>query len=167
MNQHPLSRRGLAAVATAASLAAGLGLAAGPAHAAGDNDTAAIRQTLQRYEEALNRSDTAAIVQLYTDDGVQMAPDAPAAAGREALRSAYAATFQSIALQLAFTVDEIQLLGKDTALLRSHSVGTLKVQGQAQPPGPAAFKELFVLRKQRNRQWQFSHYAFSAAPIRP
>ena len=164
MNQYPLSRRGLAAVATAASLAAGLGLAAGPAYAA---DTAAIRQTLQRYEEALNRSDTAAIVQLYTDDGVQMAPDAPAAAGREALRGAYAATFQAIALQLAFTVDEIQLLGKDTALLRSHSVGTLKVQGQAQPPGPAAFKELFVLRKQRNGQWQFSHYAFSAAPIRP
>lgn len=164
MNQHPLSRRGLVAVATAASLAAGLGLAAAPAHAA---DNAAIRQTLQRYEEALNRSDTAAIVQLYTDDGVQMAPDAPAATGREALRAAYAATFQAIALQLAFTVDEVQLLGKDTALLRSHSTGTLKVQGQAQPAGPAAFKELFVLRKQRDGQWKFSHYAFSAAPARP
>lgn len=166
MQHFPLPRRSLAAVfATTAMLA--LGAVSPVAVAAGADDTAAIRQTLQRYEDALNRADAAAIVQLYTGDGVQMAPDAPAVTGREALRSAYAGTFQAIALQLAFTVDEIQLLGKDAALLRSHSAGTLKVQGNAQPAGPAAFKELFVLRKQRDGQWKFSHYAFSAAPARP
>ncbi len=137
------------------------------AHAAPAPDTAAIRLTLQRYEAALNRADTTAIVQLYTEDGVQMAPDAPAAAGREALRSAYAATFQAIALRLAFTVDEIVLLGKDAALLLSQSTGTLKVQGNDQPAGPAAFKELFVLRKQPDGQWKVSHYSFSAAPAKP
>jgi uncharacterized protein (TIGR02246 family) len=97
--------------------------------AQGKADTASIRQTLQRYEQALNRSDTAAIVALYTQDGVQMAPDAPAAVGREGVRAAYDATFKAIALNLRFTVDEIQLVGKNTALLRSHSTGTLKVQG--------------------------------------
>ncbi len=167
MTHHHPSRRGVAALVATASTAALLGMPSLAAHAGSAADALAIRQTLQRYEEALNRADTAAIVQLYTDDGVQMAPDAPAAAGREALRSAYAGTFQAIALKLAFTVDEIQLLGKDAALLRSRSSGTLKVQGNDQPAGPAAFKELFVLRKQRDGQWKFSHYAFSAAPPRP
>ncbi|MDP4078539.1 SgcJ/EcaC family oxidoreductase [Acidovorax sp. A1169] len=160
------SRRGAAVVAVA-SIAAFLSLPSVVAHAGPASDTSAIRQTLQRYEEALNRADTAAIVQLYTDDGVQMAPDAPAAVGREALRGAYAGTFQAIALKLAFTVDEIQLLGKDAALLRSHSAGTLKVQGNDKPAGAAAFKELFVLRKQGDGQWKFTHYSFSAAPARP
>lgn len=148
-------------------MAALLTLSSPLARAAPGGDTVAIRQALQRYEEALNRADATAIVQLYTDDGVQMAPDARAAAGREALRNAYAGTFKAIALRLSFTVDEIQLLGKDAALLRSHSVGTFKVQGNDQPAVPAAFKELFVLRKQPDGQWKFSHYAFSAEPAKP
>jgi hypothetical protein len=42
-------------------------------------DTKAIREILAQYEQALNASDTNTIAQLYTADGVQMAPDAPAA----------------------------------------------------------------------------------------
>lgn len=132
------------------------------AQAQSNTDADAIRQTLQRYEQALNRSDTAAIVALYTADGVQMAPDAPTAVGREEVSAAYDATFKAIALKLRFSIDEIQQLGPDAALLRSHSTGTLKVQGQDAPAGPANFKELFVLRKQADGQWKFSHYSFSA-----
>lgn len=118
-----------------------------------------------QYEQALNTADTNTIVQLYAADGVQMAPDFPAAVGREAVTGAYAGTFKAISLNLKFTVDEVKLLGKNTALLRSHSAGTLKVNGTDQPAGPAAFKELFVLNKQANGQWKFSHYSFSAAPV--
>ena len=128
-------------------------------------DEQAIRQTLSRYESALNAVDTATIVNLYTDDGVQMAPDAPAAVGREAVKSAYDGTFKAISLKLKFTVDEVKLLGKNAALLRSHSAGTLKVNGTDQPAGPTAFKELFVLNKQADGQWKFSHYSFSTAPV--
>ena len=84
--------------------------------AQGQADTASIRQALQHYEQALNRSDTAAIVALYTPDGVQMAPDAPAAVGREGVRAAYDATFKAIALNLRFTVDDIKLVGQDAAV---------------------------------------------------
>lgn len=127
-------------------------------------DEQAIRQTLSRYESALNGADTAAIVDLYTNDGVQMAPDAPAAVGREAVKAAYDGTFKAISLNLKFTVDEVKMLGKNAALLRSHSAGTLKINGTEQPAGPAAFKELFVLNKQADGQWKFSHYGFSTAP---
>lgn len=158
-------RRTFAALA-AASFAA---LASLPSHAFAkeDADGAAIRQTLQRYEQALNKADTAAIVALYAADGVQMAPDAPAAVGRDALKAAYDATFKAISLNLSFTVDELKPLGKGTALLRTHSKGTLKVLGGDLPAGPSAFKELWVLRKQADGQWKVSHYSFSTAPVKP
>lgn len=158
------ARRTFAATVTGLALMASL---PSVSMAQGQTDTAPIRQTLQRYEQALNRSDTAAIVALYTPDGVQMAPDAPAAVGREGVRAAYDATFKAIALNLRFTVDDIQLVGKDAAVLRSHSTGTLKVQGADAAAVPANFKELFVLRQQADGQWKFSHYSFSATPARP
>lgn len=133
--------------------------------AKGSTDEQAVLQTLASYETALNAADTAAIVDLYTKDGVQMAPDVPAAVGREAVRSAYEGTFKAISLKLKFTVEEVKLLSKTTALLRSHSDGTLKVNGLDKPAAPAAFKELFLLRKQADGQWKFSHYSFSAAPV--
>lgn len=128
-------------------------------------DEGAIRQVLARYESALNAADTDSIVDLYKADGVQMAPDAPAAVGSEAIKATYAGTFKAISLNLKFTVDEVKLLSKNTALLRSHSVGTLKVNGVEQPAGPAAFKELFILNKQGDGHWKFSHYSFSSAPV--
>lgn len=128
-------------------------------------DEQAIRQILAQYETALNAADTAAIVDLYTKDGVQMAPDAPAAVGQEGVKAAYEGTFKAISLTLKFNIDEVNVLSKTSALLRSHSVGTLKVNGIDQPAGPAAFKELFILNKQANGQWKFSHYSFSTAPV--
>lgn len=131
----------------------------------GTQDELAIQNTLKRYETALNAADTAAIVNMYTKDGVQMAPDAPAAVGRDAVRAAYDGTFKAIDLKLKFTVDEVRVLGKNAALLRSHSTGTLKVNGTDQAAGPAAFKELFILMKQADGQWKFSYYSFSTAPV--
>ena len=144
-----------------------VGAAISPAFAGAKDtpDTKAIHDVLAQYEQALNAADINKIVQLYTADGVQMAPDAPAAVGRDAVTAAYAGTFMAISLNLKFTVEEVKLLGKNAALLRSHSDGTLKITGTDQPAGPAAFKELFVLNKQPNGQWKFSHYSFSTAPV--
>lgn len=128
-----------------------------------DANLPAIRSVLQQYEQALNKGDVAAITQLYTTDGVQMAPDAPAAVGREAVRAAYDGTFKAISLNLKFTIDELKSFGPDAAVLRTHSNGTLKVVGKADAAGPASYKELFVLRKQGDGQWKFSHYSFSGS----
>lgn len=151
---------------TAASFLWALAVVPVLAHAAGP-DEQGIRQTLARYETALKAGDTPAIVKLYTPDGVQMAPDAPAAVGSTAVQAAYDGTFKAVALDLRFNVDEIKLLNRDTALLRTHSAGTLKVNGTAQPAGPAAFKELFLLKRQGDGQWLFTHYSFSSAPVKP
>lgn len=135
------------------------------AHAKASPDEQGILQTLSRYESALNAADTATIVDLYTKGGIQMAPEAPVAAGRDAVNAAYEGTFKAISLKLKFTVDEVKMLSKTSALLRTHSAGTLKVNGTEQPAAPAAFKELFILNKQAGGQWKFSHYSFSTAPV--
>lgn len=149
---------------TAASLLVALAVA--PTFARADNSAEqAIRQTLVRYESALNASDTAKVLAVYTASGIQMAPDAPAAVGAEAVRAAYDGTFKAISLKLKFTVDEIRLMGPNHALLRTHSNGTVKVNGTDQPAAPAAFKELFLLQRQADGQWKFIHYSFSASPV--
>lgn len=129
------------------------------------SDKAANQDVLATYEKALNAADTAAIVDLYTAEGVQMAPDFPPAVGSKAVAASYAGTFKAIALKLAFTIDEVKLLGPDAALLRSHSNGTVKVNGSDQPAAPAAFKELFLLARQKGEEWKFTHYSFSTAPV--
>ncbi|MDD0813193.1 SgcJ/EcaC family oxidoreductase [Curvibacter sp. HBC28] len=154
-------RQTLAAFTLSALIVPGLSLAAA------SPTEQAILQTLAQYEAALNASDTSRIVSLYTPEGVQMAPDAPAAVGAAAVRSTYDATFKAITLQLNFKVDEVKLLSENTALLRTHSAGTMKVNSAHQAAGPAAFKELFLLQKQADGQWKFSHYSFSAAPVTP
>lgn len=132
------------------------------AHAASQMDeTAAVKQVLAQYQQALNASDTKTIANLYAKDGIQMAPDAPAAVGQDAVEQAYAQTFNAITLNLTFNVDEVKLLDENHALLRSHSNGTMKINGQGQSPVDVAFKELFILEKEPAANWKFSHYSFS------
>lgn len=133
-----------------------------PAWAA-EGDETAIIQTLDAYEAALNVGDVKAIVSLYTPDGVQLAPGFPAAVGAQAIETSYTGTFEAISLDLDFTVDEIKLLGTQDAVLRTHSDGTLTVNGTNQSAAAAAFKELFLLHRQEDGSWKFTHYSFSEA----
>ena len=125
---------------------------------------AQIDQLLNKYEQALNTSDVNAAVQLYTDDGVFMAPENPTAAGTKALREAYAGVFQAIAIKLEFHIAETKLLSHEWALLRTTSTGVVKILANgAEIPG--SNQELFLLRK-TNRQWKIARYSFSSV-LRP
>ena len=121
---------------------------------------AEIEQLLNQYEHALNSGDVNAAVQLYTDDGVFMAPENPTAVGTKVLREAYAGVFQAIALKLKFQVAEAKLLSPDWAMLRTTSSGTVKIVANgAEVPG--SNQELFLLRK-TGGQWKIARYSFSS-----
>ena len=133
-------------------------------HTADTRQRAAIEQLLNKYEQALNTSDVNAAVQLYTDDGVFMAPENPAAVGTEVLRKAYAGVFQAIAIKLTFQIAETKLLSPEWAMLRTTSAGTVKILANgAEVPG--ANQELFLLHK-TNGQWKIARYAFNST-LRP
>ena len=138
--------------------------ASAKSHAADSRQRAQIEQLLNKYEQALNTSDVNAAVQLYTDDGVFMAPENPTAVGTKVLREAYAGVFQAIAIKLKFQIAETKLLSPEWALLRTTSTGVVKILANgAEVPG--SNQELFLLRK-TNGQWKIARYSFSSV-LRP
>ncbi len=109
---------------------------------------AGIEEVLKSYERSLNASDVAGVVQLYTDDAVLLAPEAPSAVGIEAVRNAYTG------------IAEVKLLSPEWAFLRSNSKGVVKILANgAQVPGGS--QELFVLHKSQGR-WKIARYSFSS-----
>jgi len=139
--------------------------AASAESSAGDTrQRAQIEQLLNKYEQALNTSDVNTAVQLYTDDGVFMAPENPTAIGTSAVREAYTGVFQAIAIKLKFQIAETKLLSPDWAMLRTTSTATVKILANgAEIPG--SNQELFLLHK-TNGQWKIARYAFSSV-LRP
>jgi uncharacterized protein (TIGR02246 family) len=129
--------------------------------AADNADTQAIRLQLQRYEKALNASDAEAVMQLYTTDPVFMPQHSLPAEGRDAVLTAYRHVFDTIRLDIDFTVDEIGVLSKDWAYARTRSNGTVKVLATDLPPAPEANQELFLLHRERDGEWRFARYIFS------
>src|SRR5437867_11259607 len=119
-----------------------------------------IEQVLKSYERSLNASDVGGVVQLYTDDAVLLAPEAPSAVGIKAVRNAYTGIFQAIALNITFEIAEVKLLSPEWAFLRSNSKGVVKILANgAQVPGSS--QELFVLHKSQGR-WKIARYSFSS-----
>ena len=84
---------------------------------------------LQRYQEALNASDTDAVMAMYAEDGVFMPQHSPSAVGAKAVRQAYDAVFRNIKLNVAFKVAEIVAISADWAFARTNSAGTVTVTG--------------------------------------
>ena len=126
-----------------------------------DRDQAAITRQLDRYEQALNGADVDGVMKLYASDAVFMPQHSRPAEGREAIRTAYTQVFDTIRLDIDFTVDEIRVLSHDWAYARTRSSGTVKVLASDQPPAPEANQELFLLHRESDDQWRFARYIFS------
>ena len=86
---------------------------------ANSQQRAEIVAVLRSYQRALNASDVAAVVRLYTADAVLMAPNAPAAIGADAVRAAYTGIFQAIDIDLTFDVAEVNVVSADWAFLQA------------------------------------------------
>jgi uncharacterized protein (TIGR02246 family) len=126
-----------------------------------DTDRAAIAHQLERYEQALNASDVDGVMQLYAEDAVFMPQHSLPAAGRAAVRLAYRHVFDTIRLDIDFTIDEIRVLSPEWAFARTRSSGTVKVLALEQPPAAEANQELFLLHRETDGHWRFARYIFS------
>jgi uncharacterized protein (TIGR02246 family) len=129
--------------------------------ASNDAAEAAIRQQLHSYEQALNSSDVDRVMTLYADDAVFMPQHSLPAVGRDAVRTAYHHVFDTIKLDIRFTIDEVSPLSRDWAFARTRSNGTVKVLSSAQPAGAEANQELFLLHREADGQWRIARYIFS------
>jgi uncharacterized protein (TIGR02246 family) len=123
-------------------------------------DETAIRNVMAAYEAALNASDTRAVMPLYAEDGVFMAPNSQSAAGKSAVRQAYDAVFKAITLKVKFSIAEVVVMSPQWAFVRTNSAGTQKINatGAASAEGN---QELFIFRKDDDGKWRIARYSFS------
>lgn len=117
-----------------------------------------ITTVLKAYEAALNANDTDTILGLYGADPVFMPQHAPALVGRDAVRAGYEHVFNTLKLDIEFTIYEVEEAG-DWAWARTSSAGTqtLLATGQQSQEGN---NELFVLRREAGA-WKICRYLFS------
>ena len=121
----------------------------------------AITDVLAKYNDALNASSTDAVMRVYAEEGVFMAPYSPSAVGSEALRKAYDAVFKSITLNVKFTIAEIVDLAPEWAFARTNSAGTT-LDHATGTRSVEANQELFIFRKDSGGSWKIARYSFSS-----
>jgi uncharacterized protein (TIGR02246 family) len=125
-------------------------------------DIQAIRDLLAIYERSLIESDASLAASLYAPDGIFMPLFQPIAAGND-LQAGYEQIFQAIKLEIAFTIDDLQVDG-DTAHALTRSEGHV-TELTSNRRGPEANRELFVFGR-RDGEWRIIRYMFNktAAP---
>ena len=129
------------------------------AHAA-SSDHKNIHAVLKTYEQALNASDVAGVLKLYTRDGVFMAQHNPSAVGIDAIEVAYENVFKAIDLNVAFDIVEIEEIADNWAFARTNSAGTTTINATGDKIAEGN-QELFVLQKNDDSKWKIARYGFS------
>ena len=122
-------------------------------------DEKAVTSVLAQYQNALNQSNTDAVMKLYSSDGVFMSQHFPSSVGADAVRKAYLAVFEAITLSVEFKVAEVVQVAPDWAFARTNSAGTVKVHATG-TSSPEANQELFVFQK-IGGAWKIARYCFS------
>ncbi|HZP99190.1 MAG TPA: nuclear transport factor 2 family protein [Reyranella sp.] len=144
-----LHRRLLLAAPAVAALA-------GRTSAAGEGPV----EIMQKYAVALQANDVEALVSLYTDNGVYVRPDFPAAVGHAALRTAYKEVFATLRVSLRFDIKEAEIHG-DMAWVRSESTSKIKVLKSGAETSES-YHQLVVFRREAG-VWKIRSYLYSPA----
>ena len=119
-----------------------------------------ITKQLKAYENALNTSDTDAAMALYGKEPIFMAEYAKAFIGRDAVRQGYERVFQTIKLNVIFTVHEIVGMGDDLAYARTTSAGKQEMLA-THKISQEANNELFIFHKEKD-VWKIHRYLFAS-----
>jgi uncharacterized protein (TIGR02246 family) len=143
----------LGAVALAVGAFAGTGIAAA-------DDKAGIESTLAAYNKALNGGETAAVLPLYTEDGVFMPPFSQSAIGRDAVRNAYENVFKELKFDVVFNIAELVQMAPTWAYVRTNSAGTTAHSSTGKTTSEAN-QELFIFKKGDDGKWRIARYSFS------
>ncbi|MBV8330148.1 MAG: nuclear transport factor 2 family protein [Verrucomicrobia bacterium] len=120
-----------------------------------------IVQKLKAYENALDTSNTEAVMAVYASEPVFIPEYAKALIGRDAVRRAYDHGFQSMKLNIKFAIHEIVDMGGDLAYVRTTSAGQQEMLATHKML-PEANNELFIFRRE-DGQWKIYRYLFASS----
>jgi len=127
---------------------------------------AAIEATVLAYFQALNEANIDAVLQLYASDPVMLPFLQPAVVGLEAARANYENTFQLIRFQMKTEIEELVEMSPEWAYVRTNTSGIFTPMNSGKG-SPAAFHELFLLRKEGDTSWRIARYSFSPSSALP
>jgi uncharacterized protein (TIGR02246 family) len=146
-------------VMTGVVMMAAAGVSAQTKPAGGDE--AAIVKIRTAFQTAAGTQDGAAIAKLFAPDGVEMAPNAPAAKGRAAIEAFHKAFGQQYMMHgMTITSGELKVHG-DTA----HDVGTYKQTLMAMKGGAMTDdtgKYVVLLKKDASGAWWITHAIYNS-----
>jgi len=123
-------------------------------------DEAGIRDTMAAYNATLNGGKTAAVLPLYTEDGVFMPPYSQSAVGKSAIATAYDKVFDELQFEVRFTIAEIIVMTPNWAYVRTNSAGTTFHRSLSKKLAEAN-QELFIFKKGEDGKWRIARYSFS------
>jgi uncharacterized protein (TIGR02246 family) len=123
-------------------------------------DESAIRSVMAAYNDALNGGKTAAVLPLYTEDGIFMPPYSQSAVGKDLVRKAYDAVFEELKFHVKFTVAELVVMAPTWAYVRTNSAGTTDHHSTGRTTAEAN-QELFIFKKGDDGKWRIARYSFS------
>jgi uncharacterized protein (TIGR02246 family) len=147
-------RRNLAVAVAALALT-------GTAAYAQSGDSAGIAKTRSAYEKAAAAQDAAGLAKLFTADGVELPPNAPAAKGRAAIEAYHKALAQQFMNHgITITSTETKVTG-DTA----YDVGTYKQMLMVMKGGAMIDdkgKYIVLLKKDASGSWAITHAIYNS-----
>ena len=129
-----------------------------------ETDIAAIREVLNQYAVGISTGDFDLWMSLWTDDGRQMPPDAPACVGKEQIRKEMKPAFDEMSMEMAILSVEDTKIYRDFGLTRCKY--TLKMTPQAggetinaMPEG----KALTLYERQSDGSWKIAFDCFNSS----
>ena len=129
---------------------------ASTASAANTDDIAA---PVKAYFQALNASDKGGVMAQYGHNPVFMQQGAPAFVGREAISQAYDHIFTILDLNVELEILEVEQMNPTTAMVRTHSKGTIHVIPENRTTSEGN-NELFIVKRE-GKNWKIYRYIFS------
>jgi uncharacterized protein (TIGR02246 family) len=123
-------------------------------------DEVRIRETMAAYNAALNGGKTAAVLPLYTEDGVFMPPYSQSALGKSAVAAAYDKVFEELQFDVKFTIAELVVIAPNWAYVRTNSAGTTFHRSLGKKLAEAN-QELFIFKKGDDGKWRIARYSYS------
>jgi len=128
-----------------------------------DTNNAEIQRVISKYESALNAGNADDVMKLYGKNPTFMPQHAPAQVGQVAVKQAYDNVFNSIKLDVKFTIHEVEVLG-DTAWARTSSAGKTRILAN-NVVVTEGNNELFIFKKESGG-WKIHEYLFSTNQVR-
>jgi len=128
-------------------------------HPAIANDRVEIKKLISKYGQAINASDTQAMISLFTKDGVFIPANLPTAIGLNEIEKAYDHEFKALDLEIEPVIDEISI-GSSIAFVRTRSSGHLVLLASNTKKSTTSYRALFIFKKKQGT-WKIARLIFN------